>query len=388
MRTRFSPNASAWLAAAACVGAGQQIFVVLRNQYLVALTLSPRDVSTVQAAGGAAGIAAGLVGATILGRLRARTTLAIGVLANACGFSLQVMGTRVAIFVAGAALAGFGIQWLTMAAAPFLVRSSRPDERARLFAFNALLVQSLPGALGALLGGFAQQRAAALTGSAVAGHRWALGLGAAAVALALAPLARVRAEPLGVAPRSQLPTGAFRLLAPDALSFFGSGLTIPFLQLYFGARFGMTPAAIGSAYGAMMLAGGAAHLTAPWVARRWGAPALILGAQLASLPLWLALLFARTPSVALVAFVLRHALLGMSAPQYASWIHSSVPPERSDAVAAHRMLVQSIAWAAANFAAGFLLEWRPDFSAVIAATVIAQTLAFVATGVVLTRSGS
>lgn len=389
MLPRFSKDAGAWLVAAAFIGVGQQVFVVLRNQYLAALAFSPQSIALVQGAGGVAGIVAGLLGLSALRHVSSRTVLGLGVIANAVGFAVQLQSREVWTLVAGAALAGLGIQWLTMSAAPFLVRNSLPEDRVRLFAFNAIVIQSLPGAVGAWLGGRTQQSIAARTGSSIAGYQWALGAGVVAVLVALAPLSRIEGKPTASNGSLGRPRGrAHWLLVPDALIFFGNGLTTPFFQLYFSARFGLTPASIGSAYAIMMLMGALAHLASPWLARRFGVGGIVVGSQVLSLPLFAGLLLASSPPLALVSFVLRQAVLNVSLPQYSNWIHSTVPPQQSDSVAASRMLVQSVAWASANFVAGPLLAWRADFSAVIGATMIVQLLAIVMTGFVLKRAAN
>lgn len=352
---RFSRDAAAWLIAAALLGVGQQAFVVLRNPYLAALQFSPEAIATVQGSGGAAGIVAGLVGMRALRALTPRTALGLGVATSAIGFGLQVVATRYGAMVAGAALAGLGIQWLTMSAAPFLVESSTPEDRARLFAFQAIFIQALPGALGALLGGLVQNHFAHVSGSALTGFRWALAGGTVASFLALVPVRRISSAATPQARGDSMPLAGATLLVPDALLFLGNGLTTPFLQLYFGERFGLSSASIGVAYGAMMIASVGSHLVAPSAARRTGLVAVILGAQLLSLPLLGVLFVATSAWTAAPAFVARQALVATAAPQYSNWIHSTVAPRYSSSVAGYRMLAQSIAWAGGNFAAGPLL---------------------------------
>ncbi|HSQ61924.1 MAG TPA: MFS transporter [Polyangiaceae bacterium] len=386
----FHPNARAWLIAAALVGTGQQTFVVLRNQYLLDLGLSAPTIASVQGVGGAAGIAAGLLGLWGLRRFTARVALAAGVAANALGFAIQAIATQPAWLLAGAAAAGLGIQGLTMIAAPFLTRQSSASERVRLFATHTIAIQALPGAAGALIAGQLQRVAGHALGSPLLGYRVALAIGCAAVLVALLPLARIReARPRRVRSsfvdvfRLRHPRRAALLLTPDVIIFFGSGLTIPFLQLYFKERFTLGPAGIGGLYAVMMLAGGVGHLLSPRLARRYGTWPVIIGSQLASLPFFGELLLAHAVPFAATAFVLRQAVMNVSSPLVGSFLHSNVVDEDSGPLASYRMLAQSVAWAGANFLAGPLMALdKGGFRFVIAVTMASYVVG-VASGVLV-----
>lgn len=385
----FRRSARLWLLTAALVGLGQQAFVVLRNPLLAELGFTPESIAAVQGAGGAAGVVAGVVGLWSLRRFAARTTLLVAVMANAAGFILQVRAHSLLVFVLGAALAGLGIQAITMGAAPLLARHSAPDERARLFLSNAVAVQTLPGVVGAIAAGMAQRAGGSAFGSAIIGYRFALGGAAAAVIVGLAPLALLR----DVAPsattgllRLREPRWAAALLVPDALFVFGNGLTVPFLQLYFKQRFGLASDEIGWLYGAMMLVGTVGLFAAPALAK-WSSPTrVLLGAQALMLPLFAELLFARAVIFAAAAFIVRQALAMVIAPLYTSVLHSRVADADSGPVASYRMIVQSVVWAGANFIAATLFSLDAGgFRGVIAATIVAYVAALASSALVLTR---
>lgn len=190
-----------WLIAASFIGFGQQVFVVLRNPYVLAAGHSDGFVTSVQGIGGATGVVAGALALYAARRLREGTALLLAVAANAIGFAMQIASTSPASLLAGAALAGLGIQGITTTAAPFLARNSTPEDRVAVFAAHALALQAVPGALGALAAGYAEHAAAAATGSALSGHRLALGAGVLALAVAFAPLAAVRNAPSDPTPR-------------------------------------------------------------------------------------------------------------------------------------------------------------------------------------------
>lgn len=387
---RFHPNARLWLVAAALIGTGQQIFVVLRNQYLLDLGLSAGTITSVQGAGGAAGIAAGLLGLWAVRRIPSRAALGLGAVANAGGFAIQVTATSPEWLIAGSALAGLGIQGLTMVAAPFLARYSTAGQRARLFATNAIAIHALPGAIGALIAGEAQHAARRALHSPLLGYRFALALGCAAVALALLPLRRLHESPREAAQTSwralfhlHQPSRVAVLLVPDLVVFFGSGLTVPFLQLYFKQRFGLAPASTGALYAVMMLAGCAGHLFSPRLARRFGTWPVIVGAQIASLPFYAVLLITGFLPVAAIAFVFRQAVMNTSTPLTGAFLHSNVLDDDSGPLASYRMLAQSVVWTAANFLAGTLIALDAGGYRFLIGATIASYVAGIISGLLL-----
>jgi len=388
---RFSSAARSWLAAAALVGFGQQVFVVLRNPYVLAAGHSDDFVGAIQGAGGAAGIAAGTLALFAASRIRDATLLTLAVLANAVGYAAQIAWTTPASLVAGAAIAGLGIQGITTAAAPFLARHSTAEERVSLFATHALALQAIPGALGALASGYAERAAASATGSVVDGHRVALGLGAIAVALGVAPLLLLRSAPPQPASRPRRlrdRAHVARLIAPDVLLFAGNGLSIPFLQIYLERRYALTAASVGSIYAVATIAAVAPHFAAPRLAKRFGAERATMLVQGVGAAAVIALALAPTAALAATAFVVRHASAGAGAALYSSVLHTRVDPDDSDAAASYRMIADSIVWAAANFAAGSLIEHR-GFPFVLACTAGAYLGAIaIERSVFATRAGA
>ncbi|MCC7543083.1 MAG: MFS transporter [Deltaproteobacteria bacterium] len=401
----FRPNARAWLRAAACVGLGQQVFVVLRNQYLLELGAGPEMVARVQGAGGAAGIAAGLLGLWLLRHVPARTALAAGVALNAAGFAIQVAATEPGWMIAGAAVAGLGIQSLTMVTGPFLTSESSDHERVRLFVVHTLWIQAIPGAVGALVGGQVQQIAGGALASTLGGYRVALAVGLLSVAAGLVPLLALRPSvgagaPCDTAERAPVrrlhdllqlrrPLRSAALLAPDTLVFFGNGLIVPFLQIYFKERFHLAPAGVGGLYAVLMIAGGAGHLLSPTLARRFGTWPVILATQALCIPLFAELLWTDHVPLAAGAFVLRQSLVNMSAPLMTSLIHGCTSPSESGPIASYRMLMQSIAWAGGNFLAGPLLAADAGgFGGVLVATMAVHTTAIVTGLAVFPRAAS
>lgn len=388
---QFRPDARAWLVAAACVGIGQQIFVVLRNQYLYALGASGKILGAVQGAGAAAGVVSGLLGLWALRRLSARTVLGAAVLANGVGFAIQALAVDERTVLFGSAVAGLGIQGLTMASGPFLVRASSPEERLRLFGWHAIVLTTLPGAIGALLGGVVHRWILASIGSVVEAYRVVLGMGAVAVLAGLLPLSSIRErlspETKSVVFRLRRPGLAAALLVPDAMVFFGTGLMVPFLQVHFQATFGLAPEWIGGLYAVTMVLGTVAHAMAPSMAGRFGTWQTVLAAQIVAVPMYATVGLAGSVVPASIAFVLRQTTMNVALVLYTSLLHETVPPEDSGPVASYRMLVQAFVWSVANVLGGWLLALDEGrFRLVTVVTVVVYIVGICVGAVVFPRA--
>ncbi len=379
-----------WLLAAAFIGAGQQLFVALRNLHLRALGVDLRTIAQVQAAGGAAGLLAGMIGLWALPRRPARDLLVGGVTMNAVGFAIQAGSDSPGAFVGGAAVAGFGIQFVTMAAAPFLADAAGRSDAVRVFGLQALWIQSVPAALGALLGGIVYREASELPGGAPHNGALALLLGGVLVGcgalLATRVPVRPAAHPLG-GPLLRLdrPRAVVALLAPDVLVTAAVGLSAPFLPLYLQHR-GFAPDVVARTAAVALLLAGLLQLLAPGLVRRAGSRAPLATAHLAlgGAVLAMGLDFAVGLCLAALA-VFRQAVTSASAPVYSALLHTRTNAADSAAVAAWRMLAQSLVWPLANVAAGALMAAPHGFTWWLAACAGLHLSAAIAMRVCLPR---
>ncbi|MDP3220909.1 MAG: hypothetical protein Q8S73_42890 [Deltaproteobacteria bacterium] len=357
-------DARRWIIASLFIGFGQQLYVVLRNQLVHDLGLPMAFLGVVQGMGAATGVAAGVVGLWLLPRFPVAWALRAGVLANSAGFAMQVAATRGWHFVLGAAAAGVGIQMLTMASGPFLAGRVTERDRVRTYALQMVAIQTAPGFLGAVLGGELQRAVSAASASAVGGHRVALAVGAASVALALLPLRRLARRE---APRRQ--SQPLRLdelrrfalfLAPDAVLHFGAGLAVPFLQVYLRVVHGAPPHYVGWYFGAMMVAGTLTNLAAPLIADRLGNVRALALLQVGAAIGFLGLATAETTGFAALALVARYACSVAAIPLWTAALHANLAPGDGEIASSWRMVVQSVAWAAANLFAGLALTGGAD----------------------------
>jgi MFS family permease len=357
-------DARRWLLASALLGFGQQLFVVLRNPFVHDLGFPLWLLGWLQGVGAVMGVLAGMAGLWLSSRVSSAWMLRAGALANAAGFVTQVTATHPWQFILGAALAGVGIQLLTMSSGPFLARRVTARDRVRVYGLQVIAIQTLPGLLGAVLGGELQRIVAADRESSLDGYRVALASGAASVALSLLPLRGLAAEEPAGREGGALHAKELRrfvgYLVPDVLLQFGAGLAVPFLQVYLHVMLNAPTHHVGRYFGAMMLAGTLGNLLLPVLARRIGSAralaALFAGAAVG----FVGLALAATVKVAALALVLRYSCSVAANSLWTGALHAAVDPRDGESLASWRMIVQSIAWAAANLLAGAALTQGAD----------------------------
>jgi predicted MFS family arabinose efflux permease len=344
------------LAGALLLGAGQQIFVAVRNPFLADLGFPPSLVPYVQGTGAAAGIVAGLLAARLSPRLRLRAPFVACSLLQGAGFLVQALARDRASFFLGAAIAGLAIQLHTAVAPPALRALTRPDARVRVFSRWSMALTPIAGLLGAAL----VQPIARLLGPGLRADRWMLALAAFASVCALFAFARI--APIARPSATNAAAGAPRdrrrvalLVGFQALVGLAGGIAVPFLPLHLRLAYGISIDRIAALHGGTMIAGLAAMAAAPWIVRRTSHLGAVIAVHALAVPLFLE--FAGTPRLgfALAAYVARHALVSLSAPITQAFYQSQVRGDDAAAVAGYGTTASSLAWAVGSFLAGPLV---------------------------------
>ncbi len=133
----LSRNIWLFLCSALVMGIGRQIFMVLRNQYLVDLGLPDPAVTSVQAFNSLGGLLVAIPALALIGRFRAKYLLLCIVAVNSCGFALQGLLGTLDIFQGAAFAAGISMSLNMALGAPFLMRNSTVQSRVFAFALQS-----------------------------------------------------------------------------------------------------------------------------------------------------------------------------------------------------------------------------------------------------------
>ncbi len=387
---RFSPNARLFLLSVFLVGVASSIFSLFLNIYLLRLGYK-QDFIGVMAAIPPLVTALLAVPAGMLGdSLGHRRTLIIGIALSGLGALGLVIFTQSELLVFSIGVLGLGGALLQVVSAPFMIEESQEHERTHLFSVQFAL-QTLSGFFGSFVGGalpplFARGLAVAESTAIV--YRWTLGVGVALVGLSIVPLVRMRPvfqEGSHARLRWNLKTPAglvFKLIVPNMVLGLGAGLFIPFMNVFFKLQFNAPDALLGTLFALGAAGMGIASLAGPPLAQRLGKVRMIVWTQALSIPFLLMMAFVPVLWVVALAFVMRYALMPMSAPIYSLFVMEQVAPEDRATVNGWSTMAWNLLFAGSAWLSGQLqLLWGfgPIFlivCAVYSSSILLQYLLF------------
>jgi predicted MFS family arabinose efflux permease len=150
----------------------------------------------------------------------------------------------------------------------------------------------------------------------------------------------------------------FKLILPAAMIGLGAGLIIPFLNLYFRDRFGLSEGEIGILFGVMQGFMVVGNLFGPAVSRRLGMVGGVVATQLASVPFMVVLALSGFFPFVAASFFLRSGLMNMNQP-LVSHFAMEVVPQRNHAVTNSLLsLSWFLTWSVSAEIGGTLIERR------------------------------
>ena len=390
----LSGSVWAYMVAVFLMGIGHAIFRVLRNQYVVDLGMGEDAYTTIQGFNSIGGLLLAIPALAIIGRFRARTLLVVIAIINGLAFAAQgVLGTM-EVFLSGAFMAGMVMSLNMQLASPFLMRNTGSAERIFAFSFQAVVAHPLAGMIGSLLSGVVQSGAAEWAGESVVmfgrettgtlfGYQVALLLAGAFMFLALIPIVLIRKEDTSDTTRSirdlmrvRNKKRLFVLTMPEMVVGLGAGLTIPFFNVYFQTEWELSPEDIGLVFTAMAGVQVISFLLAPALMKRFGPVKVIVGSQILSLPFFVELALGHFLWAAILAFIMRFALMNLSRPVLRQFTQEVVTKEDRNASAVMLHNSRHIFWMTGNFLAAPLIgladgSFRYVFYATIGCYVVA-----------------
>jgi predicted MFS family arabinose efflux permease len=138
----------------------------------------------------------------------------------------------------------------------------------------------------------------------------------------------------------------------------GAGLIIPFLNLYFRDRFGLSEGAIGILFGVMQGFMVVGNLFGPAVSKRLGMVGGVVATQLASVPFMVVLALSTFFPLVAASFFLRSGLMNMNQP-LVSHFAMEVVPQRDHAITNSLLsLSWFLMWSVSAEIGGTLIERR------------------------------
>jgi predicted MFS family arabinose efflux permease len=346
-------------------GMGQSIFALLFNLYLRDLGISDATIGQILSKVALGAAVAALPAAFLFRRMPARTLLVAGGALAAVGYVLQASLVQPELLLLVAFLTGMVITVFRLSIAPVVMKEGASERRPFLFSasfgvffLSAILGSAVGGALPHLVHVIAPESGQALRFSLFA---------AAVITLASAlPFLAMRPGESGAGGPSALEQIKdlleidwglhLKLILPSAMIGLGAGLIIPFLNLYFKDRFGLTEGEIGALFSVMQGFMVAGNLYGPAVSRRLGLVLGVVVTQLLSVPFMIVLAVSHMFPLVALCFFMRGGLMNMNQP-LVSHFAMEVVPERDHAVTNSLLsLSWFLAWTVSADIGGALIE--------------------------------
>ena len=361
----FNRNVRLFMLANIFLQIGMGIFMVLYNLYIKELGMPE----------------------TINGKVISMTALATAIMLVPAGFLSDKLGRKWMIvfgaaFVAmilfyrgitiaetpiiyAAFLTGIFMAFVQVSAVPFLAENSITSERVQMFSIHFALV-TVANVIGSLLGGIiADVLEVFLHFEATEAIRWALLTGATIFSIGLIPLFKIRGKSDEQFKQTELRNVDKKSMEEEQIdssfkrnmtlimhfSFaglligIGSGLVVPYLNLYFSNRFDASNAYIGLilSLGSAMTA--VAILIGPALVKRVGQVKALILFQLLSIPFLLLTAFTSSLLLASLGFLMRQALMNAGSPIQSAIAMEIVADKYKGLANSINQMVFNVGWA-------------------------------------------
>ena len=368
----FNRNVKLFMLANVLLQSGLGVFMVMYNLYIKELGM-PETVNGNVISMTAAAAAIMLIPAGFLSDKFGRKWMLLGGGATGAATlfyrSFAVGETQL---VAAAFFTGLFMAFVQVSGIPFLAEHSKSSERVHLFSVYFALM-TLANVAGSLLGGAVSDVFQwLLSMDAVGAIRWSLFVGAVLYTAGLIPLLKLDNKP--PAPQEKVKTrididtddaglkinltAIFHFSFASLLIGLGSGLVVPYLNLYFANRFDASNSYIGLilAFGSAMTV--VAMLIGPLLVAKVGKVKAMLLFQLLSIPFLILTAYTTSLLLASLGFLLRQALMNAGNPIQTAIAMEVVHDKYKGLANSVNQVVFNIGWATMGpIAAGLVIAF-------------------------------
>lgn len=356
----FSRNAKFFLAGSFFVGMGFSGFSLLFNLYLKSIGIDETGIGHIITATTMGTLLMAIPASILIRKISIKKILLLSTPVTIFTYFIQVMGFNYNMIITGGILSGIFTVFFQIAAAPFFMRNSTPKERPYLFSMN-FAAQLIAGVLGSVIGGFLPGIIAKFDLVPHVTYRYTLFIFGGLVLIALLPylLIRESSEKEVKNDRFKFKTEKkviVRLFLPNLVTGLGAGLSIPFINLYFDDVFSASTKMIGIVFAGSQFLMISGILLSPLLAEKLGKIKTVVYSQLLSIPFLIVMGITVNFYFAVLAFLVRAALMNMAQPLFTNYAMEQV--HKDEQPLTNALLV--IAWTAGRGVSasigGFLIE--------------------------------
>ncbi|MCZ8538423.1 MFS transporter [Paenisporosarcina quisquiliarum] len=357
--TGFNRNIRMFMLANVLIQIGMGVFMVMYNLYIKELGLSEvvngKVISYMSLATAIVLIPAGFLS----DRVGRKWSIAVGTLLTASTLFYRSVVVSEEPIVIAAFFTGLFMAIVQVSGVPFLAENSKASERMHLFSihFSVVTIASVIGSLGG--GVLADVLEFGFGMNAVDAIRWALLAGATIFTIGIVPLLKLKPKMVSEDAKREaainLPSqdSSFKINVRIIVLFaiaqlligIGSGLVIPYLNLYFANRFDASSAFIGLvlSLGSAMTA--VAMLIGPMLVKKVGKVNALVLFQLGSLPFLFLTAFTTSVWLASAGFLMRQALMNAGNPIQSAIAMEVVHDKYKGLANSVNQMVFNIGWA-------------------------------------------
>ena len=337
-----------------------------------------------------AGLVFGIWVGRISDRIGRKPSIIIGLVMASVFMLAQITFQQPVIIAAAAFLTGIFSVLFVVSQAPLMVKLSTPENRTMLFSLTFGL-QTLAGAVGAV---FASQLPALFGGllhvhadSAMAYQSvliMCVLLGTSAVIpiwMMKEPRLETESAPGSAStgtgsgsPREKLSSRLILLIVkmslPQLLTGFGAAILIPYMNVFFKDRFNISDSLLGVLFSVSSLLIGVGSILGPRLSTLMGGKVkAVVATQFTSLIFLLSIGFSPFLWMSSIGFLLRSALMNMSAPLYSAFCMEHTPEHQQGFANSVLNLTWNIGWAVGPYISGLVQE-RYGFTPLFIATSV------------------
>ncbi|MFC0559404.1 MFS transporter [Halalkalibacter alkalisediminis] len=323
----YNQNVRLFLLASVLSNIGMGIFMVIYNYYIRELGFDDHMNGSVIAMQAMASAIALLPAGLMSDKFGRKRMILMGAVLGATSLLLRALLTGEMTLIATAFMTGLFMAFIQVSSIPLLAENSTEKERVHLFSFNFAIIM-VANVMGNALGGtLTDVFHVFLQMSMLQSVRVTLIIAAVFFFVAILPVLRIREE----LKKRQQQTGASSLgklftthrsslkwiglfAIANLLIGFGSGLVIPYLNLYFSDRFEISNSLVGIILSLGQAMTAVAFMIGPSVVKRYGEVKAVVMLQLASLPFLLLTAYTETLWLAVIGFLFRQALMNAGNP--------------------------------------------------------------------------
>ncbi|MCA1031595.1 MFS transporter [Bacillus timonensis] len=262
------------------------------------------------------------------------------------------------VLLIAAFITGISMAFLQVSAIPWLAENSTNEQRVHLFSFH-FAVMMAANVVGNILGGFITDILLYVVHmSGIWSVRITLLIGAAFIFMGVFPILKMSEikkskqkgeAKLGLrsfAKKNKIQIKLILLFAVAQIIIgFGSGLVIPYLNLYFADRFSANNSIIGVILSLGQAATAIAMFIGPAVVKKVGEVRAVVYLQLLSLPFLLLTAYTENLLIATIGFLFRQALMNAGNPIQMSLMMERVEDSMKGLANSVNQMVFSLGWA-------------------------------------------